>query len=161
MYRREADSFSATKIWAKRTSSTWVMGTEPVNISITFIMFMNISSLAQSSHLTLHQKIDSYIFVHDDAFFQPELGWSVWGSLGWTESTGGLNRRMPGRLGWRVFRLQGRSQADTRLICRPCAVEPLDFRYCWSTGSGCCSFMQEEPEGGWVGEGFARGRSDA
>ena len=29
--------------------------------------------------------------VIDDAFFQPELGWSVWGSLGWTKTAGGLN----------------------------------------------------------------------
>ena len=35
----------------------------------------------------------------DDAFFQPELGWSVWGSLGWTKTTGGMNWRMPDRLG--------------------------------------------------------------
>ena len=34
----------------------------------------------------------------DDAFFQPELGWSVWGSLGWTKSAGGLDWRMPDRL---------------------------------------------------------------
>ena len=27
----------------------------------------------------------------DDAFFQLELGWSVWGSLGWTKIAGGLN----------------------------------------------------------------------
>ena len=27
----------------------------------------------------------------DDAFFQPELGWSVWGSLGWTKTADGLN----------------------------------------------------------------------
>ena len=38
------------------------------------------------------------IIVHDDAFFQPELGWSVWGSLGWTKTVGGLNWRMPDRL---------------------------------------------------------------
>ena len=35
----------------------------------------------------------------DDVFFQPELGWSVWGSLGWTKTAGGLNWRMPDRLG--------------------------------------------------------------
>ena len=35
----------------------------------------------------------------DDAFFQPELGWSVWGSLGWTKTAGELNWRMPNRLG--------------------------------------------------------------
>ena len=34
----------------------------------------------------------------NDAFFQPELGWSVWGSLGWTKTAGGLNWRMPDRL---------------------------------------------------------------
>ena len=38
-------------------------------------------------------------FIADDASFQPELGWSVWGSLGWTKTTGGLNWRMPDRLG--------------------------------------------------------------
>ena len=37
---------------------------------------------------------------NDDAFFQPELGWSVWGSLGWTKTVDGLNWRMPDRLGW-------------------------------------------------------------
>ena len=36
----------------------------------------------------------------DDAFFQSELGWSVWGSLGWTRTADGLNWRMPDRLGW-------------------------------------------------------------
>ena len=36
----------------------------------------------------------------DDAFFQPELGWSVRGSLGWTKIAGGLNWRMLDRLGW-------------------------------------------------------------
>ena len=35
----------------------------------------------------------------DHAFFQPELGWSMWGSLGWTKTAGGLNWRMPDRLG--------------------------------------------------------------
>ena len=35
----------------------------------------------------------------DDAFFQPGLGWSVWGSLDWTKTTGGLNWRMPDCLG--------------------------------------------------------------
>ena len=35
----------------------------------------------------------------DDAFFQQELGWSVWGSLGWTKTAGRLNWRMPDRLG--------------------------------------------------------------
>ena len=30
-------------------------------------------------------------FVVDDAFFQLELGRSVWGSLGWTKTAGGLN----------------------------------------------------------------------
>ena len=35
----------------------------------------------------------------DDAFFQPELGWSAWGSLGWTKTADGLNWRMPDRLG--------------------------------------------------------------
>ena len=39
--------------------------------------------------------------VFDDAFFQPELGWSIWGSLGWTKSAGGLDWRMPDRLGCR------------------------------------------------------------
>ena len=33
-------------------------------------------------------------------FFQPELGWSVWGSLGLTKTADGLNWRMPDRLGW-------------------------------------------------------------
>ena len=28
------------------------------------------------------------------SFFQPELGWSVWGSLGWTKTADGLNWRM-------------------------------------------------------------------
>ena len=36
----------------------------------------------------------------DDAFFQPELGWSVWGSLGWTKTADGRNWRMLDRLGW-------------------------------------------------------------
>ena len=36
----------------------------------------------------------------DDVFFQPELGWSVWGSLGWTKTVDGLNWRMPDRLSW-------------------------------------------------------------
>ena len=35
----------------------------------------------------------------DDAYFQPELGWSVWGSLGWTKTAGGLNWRTLDRLG--------------------------------------------------------------
>ena len=35
----------------------------------------------------------------DDACFQPELGWSVWGSLGWTKMASGLNWRMPDRQG--------------------------------------------------------------
>ena len=34
----------------------------------------------------------------DDAFFQPELGWNVRRSLGWTKTVGGLNWRMPDRL---------------------------------------------------------------
>ena len=38
--------------------------------------------------------------VPDDAFFQPELGWSVWGSPGWTKAADGLNWRMSDRLGW-------------------------------------------------------------
>ena len=37
---------------------------------------------------------------YDDAFFQSELGWSVWGSLGWTKTADGLNWRTPDRLGW-------------------------------------------------------------
>ena len=32
--------------------------------------------------------------------FQSELGWSVWGSLGWTKTADGLNWRMLDRLGW-------------------------------------------------------------
>ena len=32
--------------------------------------------------------------------FQPELGWSVWGSLGWTKIADGLNWRIPDRFGW-------------------------------------------------------------
>ena len=36
----------------------------------------------------------------DDAFFQPELGWSAWGSLGWTKTADGLYWRMLDRLGW-------------------------------------------------------------
>ena len=36
----------------------------------------------------------------DDAFFQPELGWSVCGSLDWTKTADGLNWRMPDLLGW-------------------------------------------------------------
>ena len=32
--------------------------------------------------------------------FQPELGLSVWGSLGWTKTADGLNWRMTDRLGW-------------------------------------------------------------
>ena len=32
---------------------------------------------------------------------------------------------------------------------------------CWSTGSGCGTLLQKEPEGRRAGEGFARGRSDA
>ena len=35
----------------------------------------------------------------DDAFFQPELGWSVWGSLDWTKTMGRLNWKMLDRLG--------------------------------------------------------------
>ena len=34
----------------------------------------------------------------DDALFQPELGWSVWRSLGWTKTVDGLNWRMLDRL---------------------------------------------------------------
>ena len=34
----------------------------------------------------------------DDAFFQSELGWSVWGSLGWTRIAGGLGCRLLDRL---------------------------------------------------------------
>ena len=52
--------------------------------------------------LSLFKKIIqpvSFIFIFDDAFFQPELGWSVWGSVGWTKTAGGLNWRMPNRLG--------------------------------------------------------------
>ena len=37
--------------------------------------------------------------VTDDACFRQELGWSVWGSLGWAKTAGGLNWRMPDRLG--------------------------------------------------------------
>ena len=48
--------------------------------------------------LTFYNIIFSIDF--DDAFFQPELGWSVWGSLGWTKTADGLNWRMPDRLGW-------------------------------------------------------------
>ena len=36
----------------------------------------------------------------DDAFFQLELGWSVWGSLGRTKTADGLNWRTLDRLGW-------------------------------------------------------------
>ena len=36
----------------------------------------------------------------DDAFFQPELGWSVWGLLDWTKIADGLNWRMRDYLGW-------------------------------------------------------------
>ena len=71
-------------------------------------------------------------------FFQPELGWSVWGSLGWTKTADGLNWRM--------------------LDCFGAGVGSLQ---CWSTGSGCSTLLQEELEGRRVGEGFARGRSDA
>ena len=35
----------------------------------------------------------------DDAFFQPELGQSVWRSLGWTKTMGRLNWRILDRLG--------------------------------------------------------------
>ena len=35
-----------------------------------------------------------------DAFFQPELGWSVWGSLGRTGNAGELGCRLLNRLGW-------------------------------------------------------------
>ena len=40
------------------------------------------------------------VITVDDAFFRQELGWSVWGSLGWTKTTGGLNWRMPDRMGF-------------------------------------------------------------
>ena len=36
----------------------------------------------------------------DDAFFQSELGWSMWGSLDWTKIADGLNWRMLDRFGW-------------------------------------------------------------
>ena len=44
-----------------------------------------------------HQK---GLILIDDAFFQPELGWSVWRSLGRTWIDDGLNWRMLDRLGW-------------------------------------------------------------
>ena len=113
-------------------------------------LLKNVGGLAFSK-LHLHDVSlvakQAWRLLFDDAFFQPKLGWSVWGSLGWTKTTGGLNWRVPDRLGWHVFRLQGRSQADTGLICRSCVVEPLDFCYCWSAGSGCGPLLQEEPEG--------------
>ena len=40
----------------------------------------------ESQSYTLLKKIT---FISDDAFFQSELGWSVWGSLGWTWIDGG------------------------------------------------------------------------
>ena len=40
------------------------------------------------------------IIIIDDAFFQSELGWSVWGSLGRTKTADGLNWRMLDCLGW-------------------------------------------------------------
>ena len=35
----------------------------------------------------------------DDAFFQPELGWSEWRSLDWTKTFGGLNLEDAGSFG--------------------------------------------------------------
>ena len=72
----------------------------------------------------------------DDAFFQPELGWSVWGSLDWTKTVGGLNWRMSGRLG--------------------CGKVAAMLTY----GSDRVTSLQETRRRG-VGEGFACGRSDA
>ena len=42
---------------------------------------------------------EAYDLAVDDAYFQPELGWSVWGSLGRTKTASGLNKRIPDRLG--------------------------------------------------------------
>ena len=46
----------------------------------------------------------------DDAFFQSELGWSVWGSLGRTWIDGGLVCRLLDRRGW--------SRIAAVLVCR-------------------------------------------
>ena len=51
------------------------------------------------SNKFLNLSIISLIIIFDDAFFHSELGWNVWGSLGWTKTAGGMNWRMSDRLG--------------------------------------------------------------
>ena len=43
----------------------------------------------------------------------------MWGSLGWTKTTGGLNWRMPDRLGWsRTAAAADRQAQDVALSCK-------------------------------------------
>ena len=69
---------------AMTLSSTWC--------HFLFSVFFGLSSIASKKFLILKM-------ATDDTYFQSELGWSVRGSLGWTKTVGGLNWRMPDRLG--------------------------------------------------------------
>ena len=59
-----------------------------------------IPSVTEKSVIFVQELSFPQTALTDDAFFQPELSWSVWESLDWTKTTGGLNWRMPDRLGW-------------------------------------------------------------
>ena len=58
-----------------------------------------IPSVTEKSVIFMLEPSFSQTEPTDDAYFQPELGWNVWGSLDWTKTADGLNWRMPDRLG--------------------------------------------------------------
>lgn len=58
MYRPEADSFSATNIWARQTSSTCAIDIEPDSICIPFNAFMRNSLPENVKMPLLHQYVN-------------------------------------------------------------------------------------------------------
>ena len=97
----------------------------------------SISSVTEKSVIFVQELSFPQTVPTDDANFQPELGWSVKGSLGWTKTVGGLNWRMPDRLG-----------CDEVAATLTCEIRSRPF-----------SAKNQEKRG--VGGGFARGHSDA
>ena len=73
------------------TLATYSQGTSPTSIQ----------SPSLFSYIEIYFDLSAYFnaLPADDAFFQPELGWSMWGSFGRTWPAGGLGCRLLDRLG--------------------------------------------------------------